>query len=93
MEPALSWVKVGAKCTWLSRSLQKTVGVTITQVDLSKKLVKIHFDADANAWKVVPFREIGGDGLLQPRAARPTMSSGRGLGKNFRGDPLTLVPT
>lgn len=61
-----SWTCVGAKCKWHSESTKAVHTVVVTSVDLVKRRVVVHFEADHKVWKTVPFAYAGGTGPLQP---------------------------
>lgn len=61
-----SWTVVGAKGKWHSESTKAVHTVVVTSVDLVKRRVVVHFEADHKVWKTVPFAYVGGNGPLQP---------------------------
>jgi len=61
-----SWVKVGSKCKWWSESQKTSHPIVVTSIDLAKKRVVVHFEADHRVWKTVPFALIGSNGPLRP---------------------------
>lgn len=65
-DSAPSWVRVGGRCRWWSESQRTHHAVVVTSVDVIKRRVVVHFEADHSVWKTVSFSHIGANGPLRP---------------------------
>ncbi len=68
-----SWVIIGQKCWWhLATTPGKWLEVQISEIDLKRHVVLVHFIKNAERWKSVPFGWIGKPGCpLCPQTTTP----------------------